>query len=388
MMRRRNLYSLIGMFFFACSLCVSEQAVDASESLAQRGKRFLARFETASERVARTAIAKAERAIEKGSEVLLRASERSLEQAKKYVRGYPELDKNVDTLLSRVRAMRKKNKDEVLFAVPIGENQEPGYVPVDFIRPGQSRYAEPNVQAKMKKAVTELKTAEKIDDTYLPLVHYNSSTIPLKSAVPVIIGPFKDKPYVLVDGHHDVLAALRMDSTSIPIKVVEDMRSLTSEQFYEQAKKKGFVYYKPIDGSEPAEYPTSFDQLTDDPYRWFAAVISRKCETTKASMDKSKSEAEKYSYAWAYPVLIKTEEKGVDTPFTEFMVANVLYEKLDEKLKKEVETKTNNPSEELVERARAILVEYFGKPNTPSIRLVARKTKYTNLSCDHPKFSS
>lgn len=261
---------------------------------------------------------------------------------------------------------------------------EKAYVPVAEIRPGQSRYAAPNVDqkvAKMQKSKGKFadgKSALNIDE----------------KAIPVVKGPFTDKPYVLIDGHHDVLAAIELGSTEIPIVVKKDMSMLNEKEFYKQAANQGLVYYNDINGNPPATYPTTFKQLTDDPYRWFATVITRKCANRQAA--ESTSEAKKDSYAYQYPVLAKSDVKGEDTPFIEFIVANVLHKAFQSpellQFNNEIQQKSNDPSQQVVEAAREALSKHFkNRSDLPQIRLIPTPVVYTQVNngaiCSTPDFN-
>ncbi|MGM0440747.1 MAG: ParB/Srx family N-terminal domain-containing protein [Chlamydiota bacterium] len=253
------------------------------------------------------------------------------------------------------------------------------YIDISMIRPGQIRYARPNVNKKINKALKKLKVAKREGDGYRLLADNGRSSIPADKAVPVIISPFPTKPYVLVDGHHDVLAAIEMGAKTVPVKVIADLSNLDKAEFYREAARKGYIYYKALGGCDVESYPTSFEVLKADPYRWLVTILSRKCPCREADMENdSESEASQGSYAWRYPVFIKSDEKGEDLPFVEFIVADIIYNKLESlDLCQEVQDLTTDPSETLVEKIRQVLNNYLLAYPQSRIRLVSSPIDYT-----------
>jgi hypothetical protein len=107
---------------------------------------------------------------------------------------------------------------------------------------------------------------------------------------------------------------------------------------------------------QKGKIPLLFSELQDDPNRYFAALIARKC---KADGDL------KMSIGAEYPVWIKV---GKDIPFVEFRISDVLWQKgiiYDYKM-------GDQPPQQLVEAARKTLVE----ANVKNLRVVPERTKF------------
>lgn len=232
------------------------------------------------------------------------------------------------------------------------------YISFKKIHPGQIRYASMNVTEKMNNAI-KTGNAELFYDpankSFRFKFMYNNGTSILseKNALPVIKSPFG---YVLVDGHHDLLASVALGADFIPVRVVGDLSNLTPDQFWLQAEKQGLVYPYAIGGIRQIP-PASFKNLVDDSNRYFAALVARKCEKY--------GDAATISRGADYPLWIKI---GKDIPFIEFMIAdawwnNGLVYSYD---------MGNNPSAEFVEKAREIL----NKAAIKGLKIIKQREHY------------
>ncbi len=232
------------------------------------------------------------------------------------------------------------------------------YCPLNKIHPGQLRYAVLNVDDKIEKALKNNDAVLNAGTNSYSL-KYNSgkSSLPLTSALPVIQAQFG---YVLVDGHHDILASIKLGAQEIPIKVVEDLSSLSETGFWQEAEKRGLVYLSAIDGTRQIP-PASFDNLVDDPNRYFAAISARKCD--------KKDQDPKTTTGAEYPLWIKV---GKDIPFIEFKISDVL----NRESIFYFNAMGDNPPAILFTKARRAL----RKNSIQGLKLVTRKTHYTKIA--------
>lgn len=216
--------------------------------------------------------------------------------------------------------------------------REPSFVPIAVIQPGQLRFASLNVRDKVERAVKSGDALARPCCGYLLKHDEGRSALPREAALPVILGP---SGYVLVDGHHDVLASLELGARTVPVKVVADLSNLGDDAFWREADARGYVYPYQLGGAWQRP-PRHFDQLTDDPLRYFAAVAARKCSgPDQPAAESSGPDA---------PLWIKV---GKDIPYIEFKIADALFNgglRYDNAL-------GSAPPPELVERARGLLAE-------------------------------
>ena len=209
------------------------------------------------------------------------------------------------------------------------------YFPIAKLMPGQVRYSELNVQQKVNNALKSgaVKAAAQghnlaYDD--------GKSTISLDKPLRVIKAPFG---YILIGGHHRVLASVRLGAQTVPVIVVKDLSTLPIAQFWEQAEQQGYIYPYGLSGKKQG-LPDSFKDLVDDPNRYFAALISRDQKAAQGTTC----------------IVIK---KDTAVPFIDFKIADVLYAN-------GIHYRNdmgNTPPTELVEQARKILTEH----NVPGV---------------------
>jgi hypothetical protein len=229
------------------------------------------------------------------------------------------------------------------------------FVAIERIAPGQSRYASLNVEEKVIQA-QKRGGALRNNGRWVPAYRNGTTIFTENNALPVVRSP---QGLILVDGHHDVRASIALGATEVPIKIIADLSGLSLEEFWRVAEEKGYVYPYAKGGiyRRPAR---SFMDMEDDSNRYFAAITARKC------LDSRTENA--HSIGADYPLWIKV---GKDIPFIEFKIADTLYEHgfiydLNEQ---------NTPSDETIEKARAILTAH----TVPGLRLVKSRTYYADI---------
>ena len=178
--------------------------------------------------------------------------------------------------------------------------------------------------------------------------------------MPVIEAPFG---YVLVDGHHDVLAALALGATRIPVRVVREWKNLSPELFWVKAEEDGLVYLKNFDGTRVLP-PKNFKDLVEDPNRYFAAITARKFPLGEG-MPSTGAE---------YPLWIKI---GKDIPFTEFRISDTMF-RHGLRYTKGLENEDPPAYEQLVEVVRRVLLEDPIK----GLRVVPQRVHYSEIQGD------
>lgn len=227
------------------------------------------------------------------------------------------------------------------------------YVSINQIYPAQVRYSQLNVDEKVKKTFQK-GGATTVEGKVICSYNGGTSVLSTKEALPVVIAPFG---YVLADGHHDVLCSLKLEATTVPIMVLKDMSKLTVKEFWEAAEKSNLAYLKTIGGAS-AVPPLSFNDLVDDPNRYFAAISARKFLTksnTSTGLD--------------YPLWVKIDK---DIPFIEFQIADALYNR---DFTYDPQSMGNPPHDDVIDRARKILEE----AKILGLRLITVRTHFQDL---------
>lgn len=230
------------------------------------------------------------------------------------------------------------------------------YTDIQCIYPSQLRYSSKNVQEKVDYTI-RLHDANWNEDTKSWDLKYDGGKSPLspEDAVPVVRGPFG---LVLTDGHHHLLASLQLNAQTIPVKVIADLSQLDETSFWAEMEQNGWAYPYNILG-ERSPPPKDVKLLQDDPNRYFAAIIARKC---RADGDLNSSRGA------TYPVWVKV---GKDIPFIEFRISDALWKK---GLRYNYDM-GDNPSEALVEESRQILLD----AKIPGLRVVPERTHYLDV---------
>lgn len=210
-------------------------------------------------------------------------------------------------------------------------------VSMNEVFPGQHRYSSWHVQEKMKKKV----------EKGMPLCGG-------EKGIPVVKACFG---YVLIDGHHDVIANLTLGAEELRIRIVADLSALEGNDFWNEMEKQGWAYLYDLSGNRNTP-PRDFHLLEDDPNRYFAALTARRYADSKM-VESSGAE---------YPLWIKI---GKDIPFIEFKIADILWK---HGIAYEYEM-GESPPEEFVETARKILIE----ANNLELKIVPQRKHFSEL---------
>ncbi len=182
----------------------------------------------------------------------------------------------------------------------ITKNQIIEYIPVDKLRPTQTRYSAREVALKVK----ELKAEGKIGKNGKLPFHHHTSLFSKKKAIFVIQ---KGDLYYVVDGHHHTKISIELGAKAMPAKVLGVYKG-KDEDFWTVLESQHKAYLVGIDGKR--HIPENFNTLHDDPLRYFAAVTALKKE-------------EKLNPCLKKPLW----KKGKDAPdFIEFLIADKLRE--------------------------------------------------------------
>lgn len=186
-----------------------------------------------------------------------------------------------------------------------------GYVDIGILLPGQLRYTLPNVKTKAQKL---LKTSK----------HFNNrqSSLDLSNAIPVILGPHN--MVIVVDSHHEYLAAQMVNDTTVPIEIKDDLRNLNKKSFYQAAKALNYIYPYDLLGHEvypPKHGWYQWKTMQDDPNRLYASITAWKCNADlKCTKDPNASELP------LHPLWIKHLDRKFELAFIEFKIATILYQ--------------------------------------------------------------
>jgi hypothetical protein len=251
---------------------------------------------------------------------------------------------------------KKGNMEEICPQEQVACTASEVYLDCEQIFPTQLRYSSENVQSKIEAIVRAKKAVwDETSGSWQLMYNDGKSVYGEEDAVPVVNGPYG---YFLCDGHHHILASLHFGAQAIPARVIANFSSLDENAFWKEMEKKGWAYPYNILG-ERATAPKDFKLLQDDPNRFFAALIARKCGP---DADLSASRGAEY------PVWIKV---GQDIPFIEFQIADALWK---QGLRYEY-SMGENPPAEFVEEARKILRE----AKIPGLRIVDERTHFSKL---------
>ncbi len=174
------------------------------------------------------------------------------------------------------------------------------FVDIKLLRPTQLRKSEANIADKIMKSKGIIYDEGK-------------SMFSLDEAVPVFkgIGGF----LYLIDGHHSVMASLQNNAKTMPILILDDLSDLSIQNFWEIAINKNYAYLQDFNGQTQSP-PSGFNDLIEDPVRYFAAITAFKCTPGKPI------EAQEYAKYLSNPLWLKV---GKSLPFIEFNMANQLY---------------------------------------------------------------
>jgi hypothetical protein len=162
---------------------------------------------------------------------------------------------------------------------------EVAYVSMKDIVPGQMRYSQKNIDLKVQSVKKNKGII--IQNGQVALQHDGGkSAFSLKEAAPVM--KIKDRAgnvkYVLKDAHHDTLANRAFaqqagigDQATMPVRVKNDFSDMSYRNFWRHAYKNYLVDLIGVDGrSYLNRPPQSFDDMKDDPVRYFVTISARK----------------------------------------------------------------------------------------------------------------
>jgi len=228
----------------------------------------------------------------------------------------------------------------ICFSTIIGKEKNLSYVDILSVHPGQLRYSYLNVQEKCKELESKSSNGKLPYDSERSFWSKRNAFLVVRSPV----------GYILIDGHHTVMAGISLGTKTIPIKEIANYSNLSEEAFWKKAEELGLVYLKAISGKKEIP-PREFHLLQDDPNRYFATLVSRKFDADGL-----------HSKGAEYPLWIKI---GKDIPFIEFKIADALYQNglLYE----------DSPS--FQEKARQVLLE----SQIPGLRVLPEKKHYTEI---------
>lgn len=243
------------------------------------------------------------------------------------------------------------------------------YVDRSMIRPGQVRISHAGVQAKVKDAINNgLGNYTNQDQTLNNLFEQQNSIISENNALPVVIIHADGKDcFVLLDGHHDYLANRTWGCKFVPIEVKDDLRKVPTHELWNSLKAKGYVYATTLSGKELEQVPGSFDDLEDDPYRYFVKVAMWEAKNPTTPFEQSKPGTK----GLTAPLAVKWKDKkfnplinstrAINKPFVEFAVADLLYKygKEYDFSYKDGDEKDMKKFQANVEKARSILLKYM-----------------------------
>lgn len=236
------------------------------------------------------------------------------------------------------------------------------YISYKELFPGQSRYSRLNVKEKVNKAIrNEAAVWDKKNKVWIYNRHHHTSIFSRNKAFPVVVAPFG---YMIVDGHHDVLSSIALGAEMIPIRIIANLHHLTEEQFWKTAETKGWAYMHALDGKTRTLPPKKFEDLVDDPNRYFATITARKYF--------SSGDGTYTSDGADYPLWLKINK---DIPFIELMIADALSRA---GYHYDAETMKNKPNDIEIEIARKILLA----ASIPNLYVVPFRTYYENIDVE------
>eukprot|EP01091_Cochliopodium_minus_P007462 TRINITY_DN1734_c0_g1_i1.p1 TRINITY_DN1734_c0_g1~~TRINITY_DN1734_c0_g1_i1.p1 ORF type:complete len:337 (+),score=107.29 TRINITY_DN1734_c0_g1_i1:33-1043(+) len=266
------------------------------------------------------------------------------------------------------RKKPKEDKYSIALSLIFNENEyTTTYIPLSSLFPAQCRYSCQNVGEKIQKIVSRRGAVwttdrDNIRGKWIGKWKRGASVYPPVKSFPVIKSKWG---YVLIDGHHHVLAGIALGSTEFPIKIVDNYSNLDKEEFWKKMESKNYAHLYDLRGKKK-DPPNSFSELEDDPNRYFALLLCRKYDQEDVYSKKPEGEGSKF------PVWLKI---GKDIPFVEFVISDILWKGgviYDPKY-------INNVPEKEVEKARTLIAN----ANIDGLKVVKTRTLYkeiTNLS--------
>jgi hypothetical protein len=230
------------------------------------------------------------------------------------------------------------------------------YIHYSEIHPAQLSFSGRDVLSKIDEAIQEGHVwKDQATQTWQFKYFQGKSIFPPKKQLSVVKASCG---YVLLDGHHKVLASLKLGAHWINVKVVQDLSDMDEDQFWLEAEVKNWADPYTVYGIR-AIPPKRFEDMQDDPYRWLPFLLK--------GVVPENGDMSKYKGA-EYPVWIKM---GDGVPFIEFKISKALFK---DGIKYSYEM-GDNLSVEFVEQCRAILL----KANIPGLFVVPHRMNYTQV---------
>lgn len=259
------------------------------------------------------------------------------------------------------------------------------YVPMKSVLPGQMRYSQKNIDLKIGN-IRKAKGFTQEEGRTILQHDARKSALALKNAAPVmkIRNRYGAIRYVLKDFHHDALAnrALAKEAgvveATMPVKVENDFSTMRYHTFWKYAHNNHLVDLRGVDGrlyiNNP---PKSFDNMKDDPVRYFVTISARKGGNNQSIEE---------SFGAEYPLWYKRlanmadPEKYPGDVLNARMIENIISQKLiDNGFTYDVNRDGESGSrfEEKVREAHAILSQ--PKNRTTGFRLIETLGYFTDI---------
>lgn len=126
-----------------------------------------------------------------------------------------------------------KDSETIQQAQALTVNAE-AYVPLESVLPGQLRVDQKNIAKKVTAQKAYLKE-------HPDFFKENNSTLTINQAIPVVkVKEGGNVVYRVADSHHEVLAAIQLGSTKLPIKIIADFTDQGDAPF-DALEKAGYV---------------------------------------------------------------------------------------------------------------------------------------------------
>lgn len=233
---------------------------------------------------------------------------------------------------------------------------EKKFLPLSELSPGQPRFSSKNVDIQIRKILKARGVEWDLESNVWQGVHNKkTSTYPLSEAFPVIKGPLG---YVLVHGHHHLMASKTFGATTFPVEILADLSILPEVDFWKVAELNSWAYPVDTNGAFMPP-PREFEAMEDDPLRYFVILV-----TSKKNSDGTR----RSPTGTDYPILLKDDHLPL---FAELRMTDIL-RKNNFKYTYEM---GNYLSDSLVEKARVILA----REPIPGVNLVTKRKHYSEF---------
>ncbi len=230
------------------------------------------------------------------------------------------------------------------------------YIHYSQIHPAQLSFSSKDVQSKIDEAIQEGHAFWNTTTKSWEFKHYAGQSIFAEKKQLAVVKAACG--YVLLDGHHKVLASIKLGAYWINVKIVQDLTVMDENQFWHEAETKNWADLYSVYGTR-AIPPKRFEDMQDDPYRWLPFLLKG---VVPENNDMSKYKGVEY------PVWIKI---GDGVPFIEFKIAKALFKN---GIKYSYEM-GDNLSIEFVEQCRSILLN----ENIVGLFVVPNRVHYSQV---------